>query len=60
LQLLPVKIALLQPQHLHWLPFAMQRVNPPSSIAAKVISVSVLQLLNVFLGYATVFQLEHR
>jgi hypothetical protein len=55
-----VKIALLQLQHPHWLPFAMQRVNPPSSIAVKEISVSVLQLLNDFQVYATQFLLEHR
>jgi hypothetical protein len=54
-----VKIALLQLQPPHSPPFAMQPVNQPSSIAAKEISVSVLQLLNVSQDYVTQFLLEH-
>jgi hypothetical protein len=60
LQLLLVKIALLQLQPLHSPPFAMQPVNQPSSIAVKVISVSVLQSLNVSQVCVTQFLLEHR
>jgi hypothetical protein len=59
-QLLPVKIAYLPQQHQHLLRCAMQPVNLPSYIAAKEISESVLQSLNVYLGFATLFQLAHR
>jgi hypothetical protein len=38
----------------------MQLANQRSYIVAKAISVSVLQLLNVYLDYATLFQLAHR
>jgi hypothetical protein len=59
-QLLPVKIVYLPllPQHL--LRFAMQLANLRSYTAAKEISESVLPLPNVYLGSATLFQLEHR
>jgi hypothetical protein len=55
-----VKIAYwpLLPQHSRRC--AMQLANQRSYIVAKAISVSVLQLLNVYLDYATLFQLAHR
>jgi hypothetical protein len=55
-----VKIAywLLLPQHSRRC--AMQPANLRSYIVAKAISVSVLQLLNVYLVFATLFQLVHR
>jgi hypothetical protein len=54
-----VKIAywLLLPQHL--LHCAMQPANLRSCIVAKVISESVSRLLNVYLVFATLFQLAH-
>jgi hypothetical protein len=59
-QPLQVKIAYwpLLPQHL--LRYVMQPVNLRSCTAAKEISESVLQLLNVSLVFATLFQLAHR
>jgi hypothetical protein len=55
-----VKIAywLLLPQHSRRC--AMQLVNPLSCTAAKEISESASLLLNVYLDFATLFQLEHR
>jgi hypothetical protein len=38
----------------------MQQVNPRSYTAAKEISESVLQLLNVYQAYAILFRLAHR
>jgi hypothetical protein len=58
--LLQVKIAywlLLRP---HLLRYAMQPANQRSYTVAKAISVSVSLLLNVYLVYATLFQLAHR
>jgi hypothetical protein len=55
-----VKIAYwpLLPQHSRRC--AMQLVNPLSCTAAKEISESASLLLNVYLDFATLFQLEHR
>jgi hypothetical protein len=55
-----VKIAYwpLLPQHSRRC--AMQLAKQRSYIVAKAISVSVLQLLNVYLDYATLFQLALR
>jgi hypothetical protein len=50
----------LQQQVQLLLPFAMQRVNLPSSIAAKEISVSVLQSQSASLVFATLSLLAHR
>jgi hypothetical protein len=41
------------------LPYAMQLVNLRSYIAAKAISASALQLLNVYLVYVILYQLAH-
>jgi hypothetical protein len=43
----------------HLLPCAMQQVNPHSSIAAKEISVSALQLPSVYLACVIQFQSVH-
>jgi hypothetical protein len=59
-QLLPVKIVYLPPLPQRLLRYVMQPVNLHSCIVAKEISVSVLQLLNVYLVFATLFQLAHR
>jgi hypothetical protein len=40
--------------------YVMQPVNLRSYIVAKAISVSVSLLLNVYLVFATLFQLAHR
>jgi hypothetical protein len=54
--LLPAKIDLLPQQPLHLLLFAMQLVNQRSYTAVKEISESVLQLQNVYLDFATLYQ----
>jgi hypothetical protein len=58
--LLQVKIAYWPLLLQHLLRCAMQLANLRSYIVAKEISVYVLQLLNVYLVYATLFQLAHR
>jgi hypothetical protein len=50
----------LPPLLQHLLRCAMQPVNLRSYIVAKAISVSVSLLLNVYLVFATLFQLAHR
>jgi hypothetical protein len=59
LQLPLEKIAssLLLPQP--WPLYAMPLESLPSYIVAKAISASALQLLNVYLGYATLYPLVH-
>jgi hypothetical protein len=59
LQLQRVKIALLQPLPRHLPLFVMPLANLHSYIAAKEISVSVLQSLKDFQVYVTLFQLVH-
>jgi hypothetical protein len=59
-QLLPVKIVYLPPLPQRLLRYVMQPVNLRSCTAVKEISVSVLPLLNVYLVFATLFQLGHR
>jgi hypothetical protein len=46
----------LQPLLLHSLPCAMQRVNLLNFISDKAMFVSVLQLQNVYLDFATLFR----
>jgi hypothetical protein len=58
--LLQVKIAYWPLLLQRLLRCAMQLANLRSYIVAKEISVYVLQLLNVYLVYATLFQLAHR
>jgi hypothetical protein len=48
-----VKIASLPLLPQRWPHFAMQLANPHSYIAVKEISVSALQLLSVYLDFAT-------
>jgi hypothetical protein len=60
LQLLLAKIASLQPQPPLSPLYAMQPVNLRSYIAAKEISASVLQSLNVYQVYVTLFPSAHR
>jgi hypothetical protein len=54
-----VKIASLQLLPRRLLLYAMPLANLHSCTAAKEISVSVLQSLNVFQVYVTLFQLAH-
>jgi hypothetical protein len=60
LQPRPVKIVYLPPLPQHLLRCAMQQANLRSYTVAKEIFVSVLQLQNVYLGFATQYQLAHR
>jgi hypothetical protein len=56
---LQVKIAYLLQQVPRLQPFAMQLVNPLSSIGAKAIFASVLLLPNVYQVFAILFQSVH-
>jgi hypothetical protein len=55
-----VKIVYLPPLPQPLLRYVMQPVNLRSCIVAKAIFAFVLQLLNVYLVFAILFQLGHR